>query len=72
MAQHEGVVRWFNNAKGYGFLGRDDDAEAFVHSTSIQREGYKLTKKGPRATSNAVPGDTGTRANQVVLLKRKI
>jgi len=39
-------VKWFNNAKGYGFLGRDGGADVFVHYSSIQLEGYKSLKEG--------------------------
>ena len=46
MAQYKGTVKWFNNAKGYGFLGRDGGADVFVHYSSIQREGYKSLKEG--------------------------
>ena len=36
MAQYTGTVKWFNNAKGYGFLGHDGGADVFVHYSSIQ------------------------------------
>jgi CspA family cold shock protein len=48
MAQYKGTVKWFNNAKGYGFLGREDGPDVFVHYSSIKLEGYK-TLKGPQA-----------------------
>jgi CspA family cold shock protein len=47
MAQFCGTVRWFNNAKGYGLLGRDTgEPDVFAHSSAIQAEGYKSLKQG--------------------------
>ena len=46
MDRIKGEVRWFNNQKGFGFLGRHDGADVFVHYTAIQREGYKSLKEG--------------------------
>ena len=41
MAQFAGTVKWFNNAKGFGFLGRDSGSDVFVHYSSIQRDGTR-------------------------------
>ena len=46
MAQFKGTVKWFNNAKGFGFLGRESGPDVFVHYSSIQHEGYKSLKEG--------------------------
>ena len=51
LAQYKGTVKWFNNAKGYGFLGREGGADVFVHYSSIQREGYKSLKEGDESVS---------------------
>jgi CspA family cold shock protein len=56
---YKGVVRWFNNAKGYGFLGWDDGPDVFVHYSSIQGEGYKSLKEGDEVSFEIVAGHTG-------------
>ena len=62
MAQYKGTVKWFNNAKGYGFLGRDGGADVFVHYTSIQREGYKSLKEGDEVEFDIIQGSKGPQA----------
>lgn len=59
MAQFRGVVRWFNNAKGYGFLGRDGGPDVFVHYTAIQKDGYKTLKEGDPVEYDVVAGAQG-------------
>ena len=65
MAQFKGVVKWFNNAKGYGFLGRDEGADVFIHYSSIQSDGYKTLKEGDAVTFNVIQGEKGPQADQV-------
>ncbi|GAA3760526.1 cold-shock protein [Terriglobus aquaticus] len=68
VAQYKGTVKWFNNAKGYGFLGRDDGgADVFVHYSSIQTEGYKSLKEGDPVEFDVIQGGKGPQADQVVL-----
>ena len=69
LAQYKGTVKWFNNAKGYGFLGRDGGADVFVHYSSIQLEGYKSLKEGDEVEFDIVQGSTGPQADQVNRLK---
>ena len=71
MAQFRGVVKWFNNAKGYGFLGREDGNDVFVHFSSIQLDGYKSLKEGDEVSFDVVEGEKGPQADQVTLAKRK-
>ena len=69
MAQYKGVVKWFNNAKGYGFLGRDDGPDVFVHYSSIQLDGYKSLKEGDEVEFDVIEGAKGPQADQVTRSK---
>ena len=71
MAQYTGTVRWFNNAKGYGFLGREGGADVFVHYSSIQSEGYKSLKEGDPVEYDVIQGDKGPQADQVKPLAQR-
>lgn len=70
MSQFEGTVRWFNNAKGYGFLGRDGGNDVFVHYSAIQTDGFKSLKEGDAVAFNVITGEKGPQADQVVLKKK--
>lgn len=65
MAQYIGQVKWFNNAKGYGFLGRNEGADVFVHYSSIQLEGYKSLKEGDAVEFDIIEGTKGPQADHV-------
>ena len=69
MAQYRGTVKWFNNAKGYGFLGHEGGPDVFVHYSSIQNEGYKSLKEGDEVEFDIITGTNGPQADQVVRLK---
>jgi CspA family cold shock protein len=69
LAQYRGVVKWFNNAKGYGFLGREGGPDVFVHYSSIQIDGYKSLKEGDEVEFDIIQGSKGPQADQVVRLK---
>lgn len=69
VAQYKGTVKWFNNSKGYGFLGRDGGADVFVHYSSIQLEGYKSLKEGDEVEFDIIQGTKGPQADQVARLK---
>ena len=56
---YTGTVKWFNNAKGYGFLGHDNGPDVFVHFSSIQVEGYKSLKEGEAVEFDVVLGEKG-------------
>lgn len=65
MAQFSGTVKWFNNAKGYGFLGREEGSDVFIHYSSIQNEGYKSLKEGDSVEFDVIQGDKGPQADKV-------
>ncbi|MGE7990078.1 cold shock domain-containing protein CspD [Pseudomonas sp. NPDC089554] len=58
-----GKVKWFNNAKGYGFINEDGDTEdLFAHYSAIQMEGYKTLKAGQPVTFEIIQGPKGKHA----------
>ncbi len=61
----KGTVKWFNNAKGYGFIGRDDGADVFVHYSAISSDGYKSLQEGDAVEFEIVQGQKGPQASNV-------
>ena len=68
MERIKGKVKWFNNAKGYGFLGRDDGPDVFVHYSAIKTEGYKSLQEGDEVEFEIVQGEKGPQAENVIKL----
>jgi CspA family cold shock protein len=60
-----GTVKWFNNAKGFGFIGREDGPDVFVHYSAIQTEGYKSLQEGDPVEFEIVEGQKGPQAGNV-------
>ncbi len=62
-----GKVKWFNNAKGYGFIIEDGCSDdLFAHFSSVQMDGYKTLKAGQAVTFEKKPSDKGTHAVNIV------
>jgi CspA family cold shock protein len=61
----QGTVKWFNNAKGYGFIGREEGPDIFVHQSAIQAEGYRSLEEGQRVEFDVVKGPKGLQADNV-------
>jgi len=62
----KGKVKWFNAGKGYGFIGREDGPDVFVHFSAIQGEGYKSLREGDEVEFEIERGAKGPQAAQVV------
>ncbi len=61
----KGTVKWFNNAKGYGFIKRDSGEDLFVHFKSIIGDGYKSLKEGEAVQFEVEQGAKGLQAVKV-------
>jgi CspA family cold shock protein len=66
VARLRGTVKWFNNAKGFGFIGREDGPDVFVHYSAINSEGYKSLQEGDQVEFEIVQGQKGPQAGDVV------
>ena len=60
-----GIVKWFNDSKGFGFITADDGQDLFVHHTDIQMEGYRTLQEGAKVQFEIVAGQKGPRAASV-------
>jgi CspA family cold shock protein len=64
--KEQGTVKWFNNSKGYGFIGREGrESDVFVHYSGILGDGYKSLREGDRVEFEVVNGPKGPQADAV-------
>ena len=63
--REKGTVKWFNRAKGYGFIQRSTGEDAFVHFSSIQENGYRTLNEGDTVEFECIKGPKGFQASNV-------
>lgn len=64
----QGIVKWFNAEKGYGFITVEGGEDIFVHFSAIQTEGFKTLEEGQRVSFDITEGNRGAQAANVVKL----
>lgn len=68
MAREQGVVKWFNNEKGFGFIQREKGPDVFVHFKAITAEGYRTLSEGQRVEFSVTQGPKGPQAEDVKVI----
>ncbi|WP_460423849.1 cold-shock protein, partial [Paraclostridium sordellii] len=63
-----GIVKWFNNEKGFGFISVEGGDDVFVHFSAIQTDGFKSLEEGQQVNFNVVKGARGPQAENVTIL----
>lgn len=69
--REEGLVKWFNVSKGFGFLTREDGEDVFVHFRSIRGRGHRSLQEGQRVLFGVVESSKGLQAEDVTVLRSK-
>jgi CspA family cold shock protein len=63
-----GTVKWFNSVKGYGFIGRENGDDVFVHFSAIQMDGYRKLEEGQTVEFSVESGPKGQQAANVTII----
>lgn len=63
-----GIVKWFNNSKGYGFIAPEQGEDLFVHFSAIQADGYRTLREGQKVSFDVEQGAKGSHAVKVMPL----
>jgi len=65
----EGIVKWFDNKKGYGFIKREEGDDVFVHYTAINGDGFKTLQQDEKVTFEVIQGPKGLQASNVLAVE---
>lgn len=65
----EGIVKWFDNKKGYGFIKREEGDDVFVHYSAIQGEGFKTLEQDMKVSFEVIQGPKGLQASNVARIE---
>ena len=68
MATTKGTVKWFNEAKGFGFIQQESGPDVFAHFSAIKGDGFKTLSEGQRVEFTVTQGQKGPQAENIVLL----
>jgi cold shock protein len=68
MATTQGTVKWFNEAKGFGFIAQESGPDVFAHFSAIKGDGFKTLAEGQRVEFTVTTGQKGPQAENIVVL----
>jgi CspA family cold shock protein len=68
MSTTQGTVKWFNEAKGYGFIAQESGPDVFAHFSAIQGDGFKTLTEGQKVEFTITQGQKGPQAENIVPL----
>lgn len=67
----KGIIKWFNNEKGYGFINGNNNEDIFVHYTAIKIDGYRTLQEGQEVSFQLLKTDKGLQATNVIPVKQR-